>query len=239
MRQYNKQVLSASDNANTNGTQIDANQLVSVSFHFFFGDATASGECKVQGSNDITPLGNMAQPSNFTVTNWVDIPSACADITAGTSAMILIPQSCFRWLRAAFTVDTAGVQTISPVADVAGSLNNKYFFLNSQGNTHRYYVWINVNGAGTDPMIAGRTGIEVDVATGATAAAVGTALAAAIAAAGGGNDFTATGTTTVTVTNKVVGPYTAATDAGATGFTFAITAGGTSTVTVNMNALSI
>lgn len=57
---------------------------------------------------------------------------------------------------------------VTCVADVAGSLNDTYFFLSSAENETSYYVWYNVNAAGTDPAIAGKTGIEVALATGAT-----------------------------------------------------------------------
>ena len=54
--------------------------------------------------------------------------------------------------------------TVTCVADTAGSLNDTYFLLNtpSQG----FYVWYNVAGAGTDPALSGKVGIEVQIATG-------------------------------------------------------------------------
>lgn len=72
---------------------------------------------------------------------------------------------------------------IETVADVASSLNDTYFLYNtpSQG----YYVWINVNAAGTDPMVGGLVGIEVAVAVNATANDVATAVAAAMNAVAG------------------------------------------------------
>lgn len=47
------------------------------------------------------------------------------------------------------------------VGDTAGSLNNKYFLINTGGNRKKYYVWYN-NGTGSDPLVAGRIGIEVE-----------------------------------------------------------------------------
>ena len=49
------------------------------------------------------------------------------------------------------------------VADVAGSLNNKYFLLDTAQGEKLYYVWYNVGGTGTDPMIAGREGIAIPI----------------------------------------------------------------------------
>lgn len=73
--------------------------------------------------------------------------------------------------------------SIDCVADVAGSLNDTYFTLGSINGTPadvEYYVWFNVNGAGTDPSLAGRTGIEVELDTNDSAADVATTLAAAL-----------------------------------------------------------
>jgi len=48
--------------------------------------------------------------------------------------------------------------------DIGGSLVGKYFLLDSiSGNG--YYVWFRVSGSGTDPLIAGRTGIVIDIDT--------------------------------------------------------------------------
>lgn len=79
---------------------------------------------------------------------------------------------------------TKQTSTITTVADVAGSLNNKYFFITGFNTTFQsvdnFYVWFNVSSTGTDPMIPNRMGIEVDISTGATANAVATALATAL-----------------------------------------------------------
>jgi hypothetical protein len=54
--------------------------------------------------------------------------------------------------------------TVTAVADVAGSLNNKYFYMASANNATQYYVWFNVASGGTDPALANKTGVEVDIA---------------------------------------------------------------------------
>lgn len=48
-------------------------------------------------------------------------------------------------------------------------LINTYFYINSAQNEVEYYVWYNVGGLGTDPNIAGKTGIQVNVPNGASA----------------------------------------------------------------------
>lgn len=76
---------------------------------------------------------------------------------------------------------------VTAVADVASSLNSDYFtfhapqsLVNSDYTAESFYVWYDVNSAGTDPAVAGHTGIEVDIAVGATAAQVAAATIAAI-----------------------------------------------------------
>lgn len=111
MRNVNCIALSAVDTASQNGIQIDANQLVSVSFHAYFGDASANGTLKLQASNDI--FNDRYQASNFTVAHWVDIPNATASITSGSSGVITIPQACYRWMRVVYTRSSGGSTTIT------------------------------------------------------------------------------------------------------------------------------
>jgi hypothetical protein len=100
---------------------------------------------------------------------------------------------------------TIGLPEISKaitVADVAGSLNNKYFTF-FDGVSDQYYIWYNVSGGGTDPAPAG-TGIEVAISTGATADTVATETASAVltAAPDNFNLVVATGQPTwLTITN--------------------------------------
>ncbi len=131
----------------------------------------------------------------------------------------------------------AGAQTIALAADVAGSLNSTYFTLfDEQGNG--YYVWFNINSAGVDPAVAGKTGIQVAGATGATAATLGAAAKPLIAAANSGKSFSVAGTSTLTVTNLIKGPFTPAADGtAATSFVFTVTAGaGTPITPVNLRS---
>lgn len=239
MRNLNCLALSGSENQTINGTQLDSNQWVSASFQAYFADAQGTGTFKLQASNDTGAqgFGYAAQMEGFTATHWSDIPNQTSNITSGTSAILTIANMSYRWIRAVWTATGTGIQTIGTVADVAGSLNSKYFLLNSANAGTGYYVWMNVNGAGVDPLIAGRTGVPIVLATNANAATVGTAIASAIDALA---NFIATGTTTVTVTNSASGPFTPMSDgAPPTGFTFAVTGGGSGAITVNVNALSM
>ncbi len=245
MRNVNYNVLSAADNVNTTGGKVDSNQLVSASFHAYFGDANAAGTFKLQASNDPSTVRNL--PADFTPTNWVDIPNQSAVIVAGASALLTITASAYRWLRAVYTNTATWVQsqTITTVADVTGSLNSTFFLLSSintvTGVQKNFYVWFNINGAGVDPAVSGRTGVQIVGATDASANTLATAIRAALNLLTG--DFVATGATNaVIVTNVNPGPVTAAVDgSAATGFGFGSATPGITptTVNINMNAIGV
>lgn len=134
------------------------------------------------------------------------------------------------------------VQTVDTVADVAGSLNNTYFLLSSvqaSGAEKLWYLWFDVNSAGTDPMIDGLTGIQVNLSTGAAANTVATAVRAALNALT--SDFVATGTINhVIITNVNAGAANAATEGGQpTGFTFHNTTAGSSAFGTFLALLSV
>lgn len=182
----------------------------------------AAGNVKIQASNDaFTGLDS----STVTVpTHWSDVANTSTAVAASSSTLVPATTMAFNQIRVVFTSTATGVQTVALVADVSGSLNSKYFLLNSFNNANKYYVWFNINSAGVDPAIAGRTGVPITGATNATAATLGTAVASAVAALAATNDFTTSGTSTVTITNKASGPFTPMVDGtAATGFTFGVT----------------
>lgn len=116
---------------------------------------------------------------------------------------------------------TKQVQTVTTVADSAGSLNSTFFTFYTAGNVTGYYVWYNINSAGVDPAPAGFTAIPVTGATGATANTLATATRAAINTA---TAAVATGATNaVIITANGYGQMTAAADGtAATGFGFSV-----------------
>lgn len=121
----------------------------------------------------------------------------------------------------------AELQTITTVADVAGSLNSTFWTFHDSGNLNGYYVWYNINSAGVDPAPAGLTGIQVAGATGASANTLAAATRTAIAAAV--PTVTVSGSTNhVVLLNNAIGSCTAAADGtAATSFTFAVNTTGT------------
>lgn len=132
----------------------------------------------------------------------------------------------------------AGVVTIAPVADTAGSLASTWFRLyDAYGNT--FIIWFSVSGVGSAPTGVSGIMVQQSITSGDTAATIGAALVVtigALLAAQPGNitapsgvfSFTAAGTTTVTLTSTATNPYGPLPGVPAdgvipTGFTFAVT----------------
>jgi len=128
------------------------------------------------------------------------------------------------------TQPSANVTDATLAADTAGSRNNTYFIFYTAGNLRGYYVWFNINSAGTDPAVSGLTGIEVAGATGATATTLAGAARTAIAASSAATYVSISGATShVIITQLNPGTLTAvANGAGGSsaGATFSVTAAG-------------
>jgi hypothetical protein len=116
MRYVNQLALSATNDGSStfNGTVYDAQQLLTASFHAYFSDAAAAGTLKIQASNDVAQNGTSASfPSH-----WVDIPSASASVTAGSSVLIKLTDMSYRWVRAVFVASGgAGSITVNMMAN--------------------------------------------------------------------------------------------------------------------------
>lgn len=122
-----------------------------------------------------------------------------------------------------FGKDTYQVQEIICVADVASSLQNKYFVFHDEAGAKRY-AWFNVGGAGVDPAPAGSwTGHAVAITANSSATAVATALAGVLTAVTG-FDATASGFS-VSLVATVYGYAQPARDIN-TGFSFEVTTWG-------------
>lgn len=128
------------------------------------------------------------------------------------------------------TNPSANVTDITLAADSSGSRNNTYFVFYTAGNLAGYYVWFNINSAGTDPAVAGLTGIQVAGATDATAATLAGLARTAIAASTAASYVTVSGATShVILTQLNPGTLTAvANGAGgaSAGATFSVTSTG-------------
>jgi hypothetical protein len=128
--------------------------------------------------------------------NLLGVTQMISDYDAGTTPKLTITNGDVTNTYS-FVTGLQEIASIVTVADVANSLNGKYFLLNSVKNA--YYVWFETTTA-TDPAISGRTGIKVSISTGATATTVATRLRDKLT--GYLDDFILSGATnTVTVTN--------------------------------------
>lgn len=110
----------------------------------------------------------------------------------------------------------------------ASSLSsNEYFYINSSANARRYYMWVNLDGAGVDPIpAANMVGIELAISTGDTDLQVASAAALALSNTAF-PDFNAVvrqapNDTIVRVTNRSAGATDDATNSGSMGAPFAI-----------------
>jgi len=72
--------------------------------------------------------------------------------------------------------DSYDINTGLFVKNTAGtnpeSLNNKYFFINSENNSSQYCLYFSVNGNGVNPDIQGKINLAVEISAGCTANAV-------------------------------------------------------------------
>lgn len=107
----------------------------------------------------------------------------------------------------------AEVSAINLTGLTAAGVAGKYFTIDSP--TVPYYVWFDLDDTSTDPAVGGKTGIEVNIATGDDDATIAGKVQAVLNVH---SAFSATlSTATVNVTNLVSGPTTDATagDSGA------------------------
>lgn len=109
-----------------------------------------------------------------------------------------------------FVTGVQEVTNITCVADVANSLNGKYFSINSANDQEQFYVWFDTNGSGVDPAIANKTGIKVYLSTGDVANTVALKITNTLNSYV--DQFSVTNSTnTITITNINYGSSTDAT----------------------------
>lgn len=121
---------------------------------------------------------------------------------------------------------------ITTVADVASSLDEKYFVMHEPVTQVKHYFWLSIGGSGTDPLVPNSTGHEITIAANDSASTVATAIATAV----GGESWvnaTASGSH-VTITYSTYGYAYEMRDAIAsgdkTGFTFSTSTFGSTQV---------
>lgn len=153
--------------------------------------------------------------STFTVPVTVTVPG-----TGGywTNSMIaVVSDSSYNIYK--FIKGVAQVITATTVADVANSLNGKYFLVDTPEED--FYIFYKTSaGVLSDPMIADRSAIRVDINTGDTANQVAIRTRDAIASEV--NRFTTSASTNVVTISNIDQGIAAAPNAGTSGFSVAI-----------------
>lgn len=232
--------------ASTVGTKTDASDGL-LPTHFTFVITT-------QGAPATTIDGKyfIIYDANGSVAYWYDVDnngtvepahgaSRSIEITTVTSGMTA--NQVATQTNTAITAGIVESNSITTLADVSGSLNNKYFLLNSANNTNNYYVWYNVASAGTDPTLAGKTGIQIALSTNATANTVASTTNSAINTAASAYFTSSVLSSTVTIVNTSGGNSEGAVDSISptqTNFTFTnIVQGTTWTSSVLANVITV
>jgi len=139
-------------------------------------------------------------------------------MACNTTSIKIQPSNVSWEIEEAWCVDT--------VADVAGSLQSKWFKLGKAGqSTYSHYVWLNLGGLGVDPAPAGLTAIPVTGALNVTAATLASAISTAVDAT---SDFeSVVSGNHITIYTAVAGESAGLLDGtAATGFTFTQAADG-------------
>lgn len=179
------------------------------------------GSSLVNGSNTST-LSTMVNDSGYRDVVWASDPMVSINSTISGGKLkgwievrdVIIPE--YKENMEDLVNGIKGVESTDVVTGAASTLSGGDYFTISSPTTD-YYVWYDIGDGSTDPGIAGRTGIEVDISATDTAAQVASKTAAAIA---GKADFDAavTGGATLTIANVVAGDATDSAD-NDTGFT--------------------
>lgn len=213
--------------SNRTSKTIDMRQIVNFSLQAVAGTGACAGTVQIQVTNDPC-LGNF---NIYSPQNWTNLGSALTFAQSSTASNQLIPKTdnSYVALRALWNSVPGAVTTIVANPDVAGSLNNTYFLYAS--NTTAYYVWFNINSAGVDPALAGRTGIQISAATNASAATLGGLMRTAMTVTG--VVITGSGATVIAT------GATASDGAAPTGFSFTPSNNNTSLISLQLSALGL
>lgn len=110
MRNVPVTMINAVDTATQTGAPVFVGQQIAASFVSVFGDVTAAGTVKIQGSNE-APIGD---PSKYVASNgsFADIPSATSTIASGVGPAIVLTTMNFQYIRAVYTRSSGGSTTV-------------------------------------------------------------------------------------------------------------------------------
>lgn len=141
-------------------------------------DATTS--FKVDASNHSVYLNwnGIGTEPDFSDVRMGDILTLGTDFDSANQGDFMVLRSGIKLQEITDLIMPAGSQFT-----LAGA--GKYFLIQSAGDANLYYVWFNVNGTNSDPLIGGRVGIQVAILSGDTATQVAAKTALAVGAATG------------------------------------------------------
>ncbi len=190
---------------------------VGIEAHVDSGNPTGTLSVEVSASHVENTSGDVQTDGH-----WTTVLSAAVVAGQPETTIFDLNQLSAPWVRLRWASTTALVQTITAVADVAASLNGKYFLI-TDGEGALFAVWIDVDNTGVAPTVPGATLVEVDIAEDDSASTVATAVAAALDAVTASFNAAAVGAV-ITSTNVEVGESAPAEDVD-TDFSFEVTAG--------------
>jgi len=142
-----------------NTTLLEENKL--ILFYRYSDDKIHTWDGSIISPNEIHNLGKPEDSQNRNITMYV--PGSIRFAPGPGLITLDMPRGA----------EETSIQTL------AGSLiaNSSYFLLQNANNATQFYAWFNVDAGGTDPVIAGRTGIEIAINSADTADQVATAIA--------------------------------------------------------------
>lgn len=108
MRNLQATILSGASSGSVTGSAIDVGQTMSASFQVVTAAVDAAGTVKIQISNDNPGANGLAVQGSFVPTNWSDLTSATITVASGAGAPLVLPNMCFRWIRAIYTRSGGG-----------------------------------------------------------------------------------------------------------------------------------
>jgi hypothetical protein len=118
-------------------------------------EALAEASQLIQGPNDVLL-------STANLTNGVPsaTPENLGNLTFNTGQVLGVQIDFF--IRRTYTPSYP--ETVKITCPPASSITSgQYFLINAGGDVVQYYVWFNKDGAGGNPSVVGKTGIQVDI----------------------------------------------------------------------------
>jgi len=156
--------------------------------------------------------------------NMLGVQALIDDYNAGITPTLTIATDAG---SETFKFITGVAEVTSILCDDASAFTaGQYFTLNSANDTFMYYFWFRIDGAGSDPAVANKTGVVIDILSTDLDADVADKVKRAIAAVNINFGAEIVSSPTVIVTNVDEGPCADATEGTATALTVTVTTQG-------------